>query len=100
MTFNISNTYFRIEEFINGERQVLEEVKHNILLSKNNLNIEFRVDGNELKGVIYGKVVIFTYSKNQIGKTGGIGFKIWDPKIGNSKMNVKSILVENSNLLP
>ncbi|MCK5061425.1 polysaccharide deacetylase family protein [Candidatus Parcubacteria bacterium] len=96
VTFNISDNYFRIEEFVNGEKTILEEIKDNIELLKNNLNIGFRVNGNRLEGIIDDNMVIFIDNSQQEDKNGGIGFKIWDPNYNNSELIVKKIRIEKN----
>ncbi len=92
VTFNISDAYFRIEEFINGEKKIIEEIKNNKILNKESMRIGIGVDNERIEGTVDGKVVIYADSEN-INRVGGIGFKTWDENKNNSLVAIKEIEV-------
>lgn len=84
----------KIEQNLNGKKRVMAEKELPFEISKENLELGVAVNNDKLDCLINGDLAIHSYYLSPVLSNGGIGFKIWDKKLNNSKIVVKEVKVE------
>ena len=91
---SFSNKSVRVEQFLNGERNILSELKSDFVFIGKNLEVGIGVYDDVVNCYLDGKIAMKGYNLDQELDHGGIGFKTWDPQVNNSELTVKKVFVE------
>lgn len=91
---NFSEDGVRIEQRLKNKNRAMVEVKHDFSGQKNDLELEIRVNRDKIECFLNGEIAAYAYYLSPILSNGGIGFKIWDPMLGNSEIIVKEVSIE------
>lgn len=91
---SFSGKKVRIEQYLNGKERIMTEKEILFDIPKEDLELGVAVNNDKIDCFINGKSVDNSYYLNPVLFNGGIGFKIWDSKINNSKIIVKEVFVE------
>jgi len=94
VVFNISDHMVRIEQVVNGKAEVLKEERQELNLSKEDIEIGFKVYKDNIECYLNNKLVISTNGLNPNLANGGVGFKTWDPQLNNSELIINKFEVE------
>lgn len=84
----------RIEQMANGERRVVRELKGNFESIGNNREVGIGAYDDKVNCYVDGKITLEEFNSSAMLEHGGIGFKTWDPTLGNSELILKSVSVE------
>lgn len=91
---NFSSERLRFEEEIDGKQSIQEKLI-DFDFPKENLKLGIKVNGTNVKCMLDGKIIAnYSIENNRLMK-GGIGFKTWDQKAGNSEVEVNRVNVAN-----
>ena len=91
---SFSDKSVRIEQFLNGERKILSEIKGDFVFIGRDRKAGIGVQNNTVNCYLDDKIAMKGYNLDQSLNHGGIGFKTWDPQMNNSELIVKEIFIE------
>lgn len=86
--------FIRIESIIKGERKLIQEKKGNFAFLGKNREVGIGTENNTIDCYIEDEVVMKGYNIMDLPSYGGVGFKIWNSEINNSKIIIKEVSVE------
>lgn len=89
---NYSDSNIRIEKKISGKSTIIKEKKIVFDLDKNDFNFGIKVKDDTIECMLDNRIVL---SANELNGPllGGVGFRVWDKEIGNSKVLIKQVNV-------
>jgi peptidoglycan/xylan/chitin deacetylase (PgdA/CDA1 family) len=89
---NYSDNNIKIEQKIAGKNVVIKNKQRVFELDKNDFKFGIKAKDDSIECMLDNKIILSTggIDGNQLG---GVGFKIWDEKIGNSKVLIKQVNV-------
>ena len=91
---SFTSSSVRLEQMIEGERDVLNEFKGKFDLSEKEKRIGIGFSGKDASCYLDDKRVVDTSDVDEKLNKGGIGFKTWDPQVNNSEMIIREVSVE------
>ena len=93
---SFSDKSIKIEQFLNGERKTLSELKGDFVFIGKNREAGIGVYGNTVDCYLDGSIAMKGYNLDQKLDHGGIGFKTWDSQADNSELAIKNVSVEET----
>ncbi|MBS3147139.1 polysaccharide deacetylase family protein [Candidatus Woesearchaeota archaeon] len=89
-----STKYVKIEQIINGTKKILVLRKGASTFIGATRELGISTNNNQLSCSIGNTIIVKSKPPYTVKSSGGIGFKIWDPILNNSEIEIKNISVE------
>ncbi|MCI0679822.1 hypothetical protein L0Y41_00595, partial [bacterium] len=93
---NFSRERTHIDQRIGGEERVIRGAEEPIAVSAEPIEFAIRVIGRRVECLADGRILVASDFLEEPLDSGGIGIKIWDEDLGESKIRVKEIGVETA----
>jgi len=95
LSCNFSKNGIILKEKIDGGEKTLLAWRDKFeFLEEKDIEVGLYINGNRIRCMLNGNVVLTTDRLNSSLYRGGVGFKIWDPIVNNSELIIKEISVE------
>jgi peptidoglycan/xylan/chitin deacetylase (PgdA/CDA1 family) len=96
LDLNISKDSIRLEQYIDGKKQILREIQNTRAIIPENLIVNMKLKGQDIECSLGNsdKVPILVHKGiSERLSRGGVGFKTWDEAKGNSRLNIKEVSI-------
>ncbi|MCI0566145.1 polysaccharide deacetylase family protein [bacterium] len=93
---NFSRERTHIDQRIGGEERVIRGAEEPLAISDESIEFAVRVIGRKVECLADGRILVASDFLEEPLDSGGIGIKIWDEDLGESKIRVKEIGVETA----
>lgn len=94
VAFTLSDEYFRMEVFRDGERTLVEEASNHVSWKGKEVIARLDARGGVFTGFVGSDKVVQVRVPEEADGSGGIGLKVWDAQEANSAIEVKRVSVE------
>ena|SRR3989344_4049987 len=89
-----STKYVKIEQTVKGTKKTLAQRKGDSTFVGTTRQLGISTKNNQLSCYIDSTLIVKSKPVDTVKNSGGIGFKIWDPTLNNSEIEIKNVSVE------
>src|SRR3989344_4907803 len=89
-----STKYVKIEQTVKGTKKTLAQRKGDSTFVGTTRQLGISTNNNQLACYIDSTLIVKSKPSDTVKSSGGIGFKIWDPILNNSEIEIKNVSVE------
>ena len=89
-----STKYVKIEQTVKGTKKTLAQRKGDSTFVGTTRQLGISTKNNQLSCYIDSTLIVKSKPVDTVKNSGGVGFKIWDPTLNNSEIEIKNVSVE------